>query len=85
MTAKGRDTEARVLARAVQLHTEGRISILISHRFATVRQADRIAVQAVGTAAEWRKLIEQANVKAGFELVLHYNDATRQEEAAGRG
>ena len=25
MTAKGRDTEARVLARAVQLHTEGRI------------------------------------------------------------
>jgi ATP-binding cassette subfamily B protein len=34
-------------------HTEGRISILISHRFSTVRQADRIAVIEHGRISEY--------------------------------
>jgi ATP-binding cassette subfamily B protein len=34
-------------------HTEGRISILISHRFSTVRQADRIAVIEQGRISEY--------------------------------
>lgn len=33
-------------------------------------QDNKLTVQAVGTATEWRRLIEQANVRAGFELVL---------------
>jgi ATP-binding cassette subfamily B protein len=34
-------------------HTQGRISILISHRFSTVRQADRIAVIEQGRISEY--------------------------------
>jgi len=34
-------------------HTKGRISILISHRFSTVRQADRIAVLEHGRIVEY--------------------------------
>ncbi|MDP2326136.1 MAG: ABC transporter ATP-binding protein [Gammaproteobacteria bacterium] len=43
-------------------HTRGRISILISHRFSTVRQADRIAVLEHGRIVEYgthNELLEQ--------------------------
>jgi hypothetical protein len=33
-------------------------------------QDNKLTVQAVGTSAVWRKLIEQVNVAAGFDLVL---------------
>ncbi len=33
-------------------------------------QDNKLTLQAVGTSAVWRKLIEQANVAAGFDLVL---------------
>jgi hypothetical protein len=48
-------------------HTEGRISILISHRFSTVRHADRIAVIEHGRISEYgthQKLLERNGLSA---------------------
>ena len=42
-SAMDAEAEATIFAR-FQAHTEGRIALLISHRFSTVRMADRIAV-----------------------------------------
>ena len=47
-------------------HTVGRISILISHRFSTVRQADRIAVLEHGRIVEYGTHAELLERNAGY-------------------
>jgi ATP-binding cassette subfamily B protein len=64
-------SELEVFERFAEL-TEGKMALLISHRFSTVRMADRIVVLAGGRLIEegnHQKLMEQGGVYAGmFEM-----------------
>ena len=69
-------SELEVFERFAEL-TQGKMALLISHRFSTVRMADRIVVLSGG-----RKLVEQGNHKSLMEegglYAIHVRDASRQ-------
>ncbi|MFJ8692618.1 hypothetical protein [Streptomyces roseolilacinus] len=57
---------------ATTLHQEGRISVIIAHRRATIRRADRIAVLEAGRVAEevtWEELTGRPDSALNRSLV----------------
>jgi ABC-type multidrug transport system fused ATPase/permease subunit len=56
-------------------HTEGKIAVLISHRFSTVRQADRIAVLEQGKIIEYGTHEELIELNGVYATLFHLQAA----------